>query len=143
MPQRKHILGSPDEIEIAFYDALNRADIDALMALWADEEDIVCIHPGAQRLIGYTAIRTVWQHIFDQGPLSIRARKIHASQHTLTAVHSVIEEVTDDANAPADRHIIATNIYIRTAQGWKIVLHHASISPGTAPTALAPLSMLH
>jgi ketosteroid isomerase-like protein len=143
MPERKNIPGSPDEIESAFYDALNRADIDALMRLWADEDDIVCIHPGAQRLVGHTAIRAVWQEILSHGPLAIRPRKIHTSQNLLTAVHSLIEDVAQGHNAPTDMHIVATNVYMHTAQGWKIVLHHASICPGAAPTELAPFSILH
>ena len=34
------------DIEAAFYDALSRADAQALMTLWADDEEIVCVHPG-------------------------------------------------------------------------------------------------
>ena len=44
MPRAKLIHGSPDEIEAAYYDALGRADLEALMALWADDEEIICIH---------------------------------------------------------------------------------------------------
>ena len=47
--------GSADEIEAAFYEALRLGDIDKLMACWADEDDIVCVHPGGPRIIGANA----------------------------------------------------------------------------------------
>jgi ketosteroid isomerase-like protein len=62
MKRLKELNGSAAEVEAAFYDALHRADLEALMALWADEE-IVCIHPGGVRLIGHAAIRASWETI--------------------------------------------------------------------------------
>ena len=44
-----------EEAEAAFYDAIGRADLDALMSVWSDDEDIVCIHPTGQRLSGAAA----------------------------------------------------------------------------------------
>jgi hypothetical protein len=37
---------SPDDIEQQFYEALQHGDIEALMAAWADDDDILCVHPG-------------------------------------------------------------------------------------------------
>ena len=53
--------GTPDDAEVAFYDALQHADIDRLMACWADEDDIVCVHPGGPRLLGAGAIRAAFE----------------------------------------------------------------------------------
>lgn len=61
MPRKKQVHISAEETEMAFYDAINRADIDAMMTLWAEDEEIVCIHPGASRLIGHAAIRASWE----------------------------------------------------------------------------------
>jgi ketosteroid isomerase-like protein len=33
-------------------------------------------------------------------------------------------------NGPAQAYVLATNVYLKTAQGWRMVAHHAS--PGTA-----------
>jgi ketosteroid isomerase-like protein len=35
--------------------------------------------------------------------------------------------MTEDG--PRSAHVIATNVYVKTAQGWRMVCHHAS--PGT------------
>ena len=50
--------GTPDDVETAFYEALQNADITQLMACWADEDDILCVHPGGPRLeIGRASCR--------------------------------------------------------------------------------------
>ena len=69
--------GSSDETETAFYDALQRGDIELLMSCWADEEDIVCVHPGGPRLVGAGAIRTAFEAMFANG--TVRARPTHSN----------------------------------------------------------------
>jgi ketosteroid isomerase-like protein len=143
MPRAKLIQGSPDEIEAAYYDALARADLEALMMLWADDEEIVCIHPGAPRLVGHAAIRATWEEILARGGLHILPRQLHASHTMTTAIHSVIEDIHHPDSTQADVHVIATNVYMKTAQGWRIVAHHASIAPGPAPSEPLAETMLH
>ena len=63
--------GSADDIEAAFYEALQTGDIDKLMACWADEDELVCVHPGGPRVIGAAAIRAAFDAMFANG--SIRA----------------------------------------------------------------------
>ena len=45
------------EAEAAFYEAFEKADIDEMMAVWADDVDVVCVHPMGPRLEGRDAIR--------------------------------------------------------------------------------------
>jgi len=132
MPKPIKLLASADDAEQAFYDAIGRADLEALMALWADDEEIACIHPGAPRLQGHAAIRESWAMIFERGPVHIRPRHRHVTHNTMCAVHSVVEEVRvpPDTSARQEAHILATNVYLKTPHGWRIVLHHASIAPG-------------
>jgi ketosteroid isomerase-like protein len=143
MPKARKQFGTADDIEVALYDAIGRADLDALMALWADDEEIVCIHPDGTRLIGYAAIRASWEEIFTRGGVHIRPTQLHTSQNTMNAVHNLIESV-NSTDAQRDIHIIATNVYIKTPLGWRIVLHHASIAPGKPRAELAHSSnVLH
>jgi len=61
----------------------------------------------------------------------------------MNAVHNLIESV-NSTDAQRDIHIIATNVYIKTPLGWRIVLHHASIAPGKPRAELAHSSnVLH
>lgn len=131
MAPRKHQNGSAAEVEAAFYDALNRADLEALMALWADDEEIVCVHPGGPRLIGHAAIRDSWHALLEHGGLHIRPSQLHETHNLMSSVHTVIEGVTAASGEPA--HLIATNVYVKTPKGWRIVLHHVSVAPGAVP----------
>ena len=141
MKRRKELNGSAAEVESAFYDALNRGDIDALMALWADDEEIVCIHPGGPRLHGHADIQASWEAIFARGGLQIRPSNLHETHNLMSSVHSVIEGITAASGEPA--HLLATNVYIKTPQGWRIVLHHVSVAQGPVPVELHKSNVLH
>jgi uncharacterized protein (TIGR02246 family) len=143
MSAKKQLNGSADEVETAFYDALSRADLEALMQLWADDEEIVCIHPGAPRLIGHAAIRTSWEAIFERGNVHIQATQLHATHNMMSAVHSVVEQVHKPHETAPDIHILATNVYVKTPRGWRITMHHASVAAGKPPLDLFKASVLH
>ena len=69
--------GNPDDVEATFYDALRQGDIERLMACWADEEEIVCVHPGGPRLIGAGAIRATFEAMFANGTVQAHPENIH------------------------------------------------------------------
>jgi ketosteroid isomerase-like protein len=143
MPKIRKQFETADDIETAFYDALGRADLDALMALWADDDDIVCVHPGGGRLIGHGSIRKAWEQIFEQGGVHIRPTQLHVAQNVMTSVHNVIENVHRPGDAPQDMHVLATNVYMKTPRGWRMVMHHVSVAPGEAPTETPLTNLLH
>jgi ketosteroid isomerase-like protein len=58
------IYTSPQDAAAAFYQAFEAHDIDAMMVTWADDEDIVCVHPGGARVVGFDAVRATWEQIF-------------------------------------------------------------------------------
>ena len=61
--------GSPDEVEAALYEAMQTGQIDAFMACWADEDDVVCVHPGGPRIVGHQAIRQSFELLFESGAI--------------------------------------------------------------------------
>ncbi|MEB0015257.1 nuclear transport factor 2 family protein, partial [Glaciimonas sp. Cout2] len=44
---------------------MSRADIEAMMALWEDDEEIVCVHQGAPRLVGHEAISGAYETLYE------------------------------------------------------------------------------
>jgi ketosteroid isomerase-like protein len=124
------LLGSPDDIETQFYEALQRGDIDKLMAVWSDDDEIACVHPGGPRLIGAAAIRAGFEAIFGNGVVNAQPEHVRRVQSHSSAVHNVLERVeVMGADGPQAAWVIATNVYLKGAQGWRMVAHHAS--PGT------------
>ena len=128
------------DAENAFYEALERGDLDAMMAVWAEDEEIVCVHPGGERLTGQDQVRASWSKIFSGEP---RVR-VHISQQAaisgmMIAVHSVQENFSIEGaqRGPQGRDsrpapIVATNVYLRASAGWRMIVHHASPAPGQA-----------
>ncbi len=140
MPRHKATLhaalgGTPDEVEAAFYEALQTGDIEKLMACWADEDEIACIHPGGPRVVGVGAIRAAFDALFAHGgAVHVQAEQIRRVDSLASAVHHVLERVeVMTPEGPAEAHVLATNVYHKTPQGWRLVVHHAS--PGTPEDA--------
>jgi uncharacterized protein (TIGR02246 family) len=138
--------GSADEVEAQFYEALQKADIEALMALWADDDEIVCVQPGGPRVIGAAAIRASFEAIFANGGIPVQPEQVHRLQQHACALHHLAEHITlNTEQGPQSAWVLSTNFYVKTAQGWRIASHHASPGlPGTmtAPDG-SPLSKLH
>jgi ketosteroid isomerase-like protein len=64
MPVIKLVFSSPEAAEEAFYRALQKSDLDLMMAVWDEDENVSCVHPGGQRLEGRAAVRQSWEQIF-------------------------------------------------------------------------------
>lgn len=123
---------SPDEAEARFYEALRQGDLAALMALWADEDEVVCVHPGGARVVGLAAIRASFESIFGNGGIPVQPEQVHRLQHTGFALHHLVERIeVPGEGAPQIGWVMATNLYVKTALGWRIASHHAS--PGMPP----------
>ena len=124
--------GSADEVEAAFYEALQAGDLERLMACWANEEEIICVHPGGPRLIGAVAIRNSFEIMFGHGPIRSFPERLHKLETITSAVHNLIERVEIyTAEGAQIAFVTSTNVYMRTAEGWRMVAHHPS--PGTPP----------
>ncbi len=137
--------GSPDDTEHALYEALQHADIERLMACWADEDDIVCVMPGGPRLVGHAAVRAAFAALFANGAVRAVPERLRRLDAGGCSVHSVVQRVeVMGHDGPASAWVLATNVYAKTARGWRLVAHHASPGTGDEPTdALAAAPLLH
>ena len=139
------IFPTAQDAENAFYEALERCDLEGMMAVWSEDEEIVCVHPGGTRLTGQDEVRQSWARLFAAGPHArVTIERQVAISGMMLAVHSVFEQFTLPAAARgAERRpeqpvpIVATNVYLRTAAGWRMIVHHASPAPAQ-PQAEAP-----
>lgn len=123
--------GSADDTEAAFYEALQRGDIEALMACWSDDDEVFCVHPGGPRLVGTAAIRAAFEQMFSNGAIHATPARVRKVESLASAVHNVLERI-EVMTPEGARHayVLATNVYHKAAQGWRMVAHHAS--PGSA-----------
>jgi ketosteroid isomerase-like protein len=123
------------EVEVvnqAFYQAFETADLDAMQDLWLDDPKTLCVHPGALPVRGTGAINRSWALIMANTPYI---------QFFLTDVEvSVIEDVAsvtctenvltgDETTGPdafGGAKAVATNVFVRRPEGWRLWIHHAS-----------------
>lgn len=128
--QQAALLASPEDTEAQFYEALQHADLDRLMSLWADEEEVACVHPGGPRIVGLPAIRAAFETVFQRGAVNVHPERVRRLHNGDCAIHHVLERVQLHGEGAQQAWVIATNVYLKTALGWRLVLHHAS--PGSA-----------
>lgn len=152
MVKLKSLHATPEAVETAFYDALEAGDIDALMEVWSDDEEIVCIHPGGPRLVGHRAIAASWRAILANGPITVRPTDPEILQASLVSVHSALSRVmayvktegappgTGEASQPVAINMLVTHVFFKAAQGWRMVLHHASVTPQDTDSMPSPQS---
>ena len=145
----KNLFPAPSDCEAAFYDAFERADLNAMMAVWADEPTIVCIHPQGPRLAGLSSISNSFAKIFSHGPgTQLQVSELRKHQSQTLAIHNVYETYmmkTEPGGKLTDMPpVLATNIYLLTPNGWRMILHHASLSPrGTTAEEQGVSRILH
>jgi uncharacterized protein (TIGR02246 family) len=133
------IFPTAQDAQNAFYEALERSDLEAMMAVWSEDEDIVCVHPAGQRLAGQSQVREAWRQMFAGGPgMKVRITQQVVIQGVMLEVHSVHENITVAGEKRPRAPMVATNIFLRTAAGWRMILHHASPAPGEPAAAEPP-----
>ena len=123
--QENSIFESSEKAEQAFYSAFEQRDINLMMSIWCKDCETVCIHPGEPRLEGLDSIRSSWEIIFNyERNLKFELNQKKVIIENNIAIHHVVESIF--INNELQSEIIATNIYLKTSEGWKMVLHHAS-----------------
>ncbi len=124
------LFASVEECEQAFYEALERGDLDALMELWLQDDDVCCVHPGGVRIVGYSAVRASWSSLLGSGGIAIRATGRRIFESSTMAVTNVIEEfVVPQGGTTQVVHVLASNSFVKLPTGWKMVMHFAAPVP--------------
>jgi ketosteroid isomerase-like protein len=129
----------PFEAERAFYDAFARLDLRGMGGVWADSDDVICIHPGGPLLQGKGPVMESWREIMSgTAPPVIRFRPLQRFAEGALAVHLVEELITP--GGPPQREatrVLATNVYRKDGDHWRLIEHHASLPLVAARAAVA------
>ncbi|SPE25890.1 conserved hypothetical protein [Burkholderiales bacterium] len=139
------LFASAEECEQAFYEALENADIEAMAELWLQDDEVCCTHPGAARLVGYQAVRASWASLLEAGPLPVRPLARHSFESATLTVTNLIEEIAvRQGSVRKLMHVLASNAYVKTPAGWKMVMHVGAAAPqGQAIAVEAPSGTVH
>ena len=121
----------------AFYAAFAGADMDAMSAIWAGDAAVSVIHPGGDLVSGRGPVLESWQAILS-GEDSFDIEMRGASARCLNNVGIVVcyERV-------GGHNLIATNLFARYGDTWRIVHHQSGPSPVLPPRADGPGTSLN
>lgn len=139
------MLGSANELETAFYAALAKGDIELLMSLWSPDEDVVCILPNLPYTQGHMDVRELWENLFNLGKINSHILAQHTFDNLLTAVHTLLVHIQltqPDGDVQAF-NLHTTQVYLKSEQGWKISVYHATIAQDNNKIADIIPSLLH
>jgi ketosteroid isomerase-like protein len=143
-----------EQVELAntaFYEALERGDFEAVSSLWltpadlgvddeyhdpADAGVISCVHPGWPVLTGRGEVLRSYALIMANTEyIQFFLTDVHVSVTGDTALVTCTENILSGGPPPEDSDelgplvgqlVVATNVFRRTPEGWKLWSHHAS-----------------
>lgn len=124
-----------EEANARFYRAFEALDLAAMDSVWAHAEYVKCVHPGWPLLTGWEAVRDSWRVIFENtaeirftlGDVDVTAT---AGFAWVTCTESILQSVRGRISVTS---VLATNLFERAADGWRMIHHHASHVVSAAP----------
>ncbi len=117
------------EANEAFYRAFAGGDLAALTALFAEGE-VATAHPWRPAVHGREEVLRGWAEILEAGAPPIRCLHPQVALVGEDGDVAVVTCLEDTGGEPC----IATNVYVRQPQGWRLAHHHgAPLAPVFLP----------
>jgi ketosteroid isomerase-like protein len=112
----------------AFYRAFETLKIEEMEKVWAKNSDIQCGHPGWRVLRGWGPVMLSWKRIFENTPsmqftLSDVKVEVRGDVAWVTLYENLRSTLEGQEYSAA---ILTTNIFQKTPEGWRMILHHGS-----------------
>jgi ketosteroid isomerase-like protein len=106
------------EANAEFYRAFRTGDMTAMASLWADDDDILCIHPGHATVQGRADVLESWFDIL-AGPPDVVVGDTTSLIQGTTGIVVCIEQI-------GTAHLSATNLFRMDDGLWRMIHHHGS-----------------
>lgn len=112
----------------AFYEAFSSLDIFKMDSIWAHEDFVTCIHPGWGIRDGWPRVRDSWVVIFNNVfsmEFSLSEMQVQVAGD-LAWVVCTENIVSRQGETSQESRVVATNLFERIQDTWKIIHHHGS-----------------
>ena len=111
-----------------FYRAFENLDVGLMDSIWAHQEYVTCIHPGWSIRVGWPAVRDSWVVIFNntfsmEFELTELQVQVAADVAWVICTENISSRVGE---SPQTSRVVATNLFERIGEEWKIIHHHGS-----------------
>jgi len=113
---------------LGFYRAFQSLQVSQMEGVWLHSARIQCTHPGWRRLIGYAAVMSSWQRIFENTfEMTFDLTGVEISVNGDLAWVVCTENITSRTYDGVSRsQVEATNVFERHDDRWRLVHHHGS-----------------
>jgi len=118
----ENIIEQVSFVNEAFYLAFESKDIAAMENIWADQEDLYCLHPGWHPLTGRKDIIESWTRILT-----------NTAQPQISFDSPQYLRISDNSVAvicferSPQQNMIATNIYRKSSERFQMIFHQSGI----------------
>ena len=120
-----------------FYRAFEALDVRLMDEVWVHAEYVKCVHPGWPLITGWDAVRDSWASIFENtaemrftiGDVETR---VLGGVGWVTCTENILQSLRGRISVTS---VLATNLFERTPDGWRMILHHASHVLNASPDA--------
>jgi ketosteroid isomerase-like protein len=111
-----------------FYRAFETLKIEEMEKVWAKDAEIQCGHPGWRVLRGWGPVMESWRRIFANTPsmqftLADVKVEVRGDIAWVTLYENLNSSIQGQDYSAA---ILTTNIFQKTSEGWRMILHHGS-----------------
>ncbi|MGI9534007.1 MAG: YybH family protein [Thermodesulfobacteriota bacterium] len=119
------------KINELFYEALGTRNVKLMKEVWANDEKVGCVHPGWTILRSWVAIMQSWENVFDPADqVDINLSDIKLNIKGNLAWITCVQEMVYINRDPVSYNLSqSTNIFEKSNEEWKLVVHHASPIP--------------
>lgn len=114
------------------YAAIESGDVERVAAMWDDGDDVVCVHPGWPSVRGRSRVLRSWAVIMaNTAYIQFFATgvdvAIEADVAIVTCEHGLLARSDErDTGFGETARVVASNVFRRRADGWRLWSHHAS-----------------
>jgi ketosteroid isomerase-like protein len=118
-----------EELNLVFFEAFHRMDIDGIASLWSRSPYARCVHPGWEPVVGWPDIRQSWLEIFQSmKSIDFELEDVHVEVAGQTAWVNLVAhaDVTTEDEDSFHTAVVASTIFEKVKDHWLIVLHHSS-----------------
>jgi len=128
-----------------YYAAFEAFDLDAMSEIWEHSDRISVTHPGWPTLRGWARVVGSWEAIFAnteyiQFVLTDEVVVVVGDVAWVSLDENILQSTGSPAGGATDTddlsgaRIAATNVYVRSEESWRMLLHHGSpVATSEAP----------
>ncbi|KAI0531023.1 hypothetical protein KFK09_000572 [Dendrobium nobile] len=110
-----------------FYHAFRNGDLAAMQSIWAKEDHVYVVHPGAGRISGYELVTDSWEIVCGadhEFPIQIDLKDVEVHVRGNVGYVTCMEVVKTKGGSWGKQ--VATNVFEKIDGQWFMCIHHAS-----------------